>query len=218
MVDGAVTPGTPQLLAMNTDKLMEPLEIGVLVPAMLPVSELHAGQVGYIATGLKSVQDLDVGDTITWLPPGHRRNCPATSRSSRWSSPVSIRQPRRLQRPARCAGEAATQRRRARLPAGDEPGAGLWLPARLPGPLSHGDRPGAARTRVRHGHHLHRAVGGVPRAEDRRRDDRHRQPGGPARPDARSSTSRNRGASCASSRPPSTLARCSTWSPSAGAN
>ncbi len=32
---------------------------------MLPTKELHAGEVGYIATGLKSVQDLDVGDTIT---------------------------------------------------------------------------------------------------------------------------------------------------------
>lgn len=64
MVDGVIS-GTPKLLAMNTGKVMEPLEIGVLVPQMLPVNELHAGQVGYIATGLKSVQDLDVGDTIT---------------------------------------------------------------------------------------------------------------------------------------------------------
>ncbi|HRW03911.1 MAG TPA: translation elongation factor 4 [Caldilineaceae bacterium] len=55
------------LLAMMTEKSMEPIEIGVLTPAMLPVSQLHAGQVGYIATGLKSVQDLDVGDTITQI-------------------------------------------------------------------------------------------------------------------------------------------------------
>jgi GTP-binding protein LepA len=64
VVDGGVK-GRPNLLAMTTKKVMEPLEIGVLTPSMLPVSELHAGQVGYIATGLKSVQDLDVGDTIT---------------------------------------------------------------------------------------------------------------------------------------------------------
>jgi len=64
VVDGWIT-GTPRLLAMNTGKLLEPLEVGVLVPAMLPVNELHAGQVGYIATGLKTLQDLDVGDTIT---------------------------------------------------------------------------------------------------------------------------------------------------------
>ena len=64
VVDGSIK-GTPTLLAMTAQKLMEPLEIGVLTPSMLAVNELHAGQVGYIATGLKSVQDLDVGDTIT---------------------------------------------------------------------------------------------------------------------------------------------------------
>jgi GTP-binding protein LepA len=64
VVDGAIK-GTPTLLAMNAGKTMEPLEIGVLVPVMLGVPELHAGQVGYIATGLKSVADLEVGDTIT---------------------------------------------------------------------------------------------------------------------------------------------------------
>lgn len=64
VVDGVIA-GTPRLLAMNSEKVMDPLEIGVLVPAMLQVSELAAGQVGYIATGLKTLQDLDVGDTIT---------------------------------------------------------------------------------------------------------------------------------------------------------
>jgi GTP-binding protein LepA len=64
VVDGRII-GTPQLRAMNTDKTMEPLEVGVLTPTMLRVDQLHAGQVGYIATGLKSVKDLEVGDTIT---------------------------------------------------------------------------------------------------------------------------------------------------------
>ncbi|MCC6456806.1 MAG: elongation factor 4 [Caldilineaceae bacterium] len=64
VMDGTITAREP-LLAMISGKRMDPLEIGVLTPAMLAVSELHAGEVGYIATGLKSVQDLDVGDTIT---------------------------------------------------------------------------------------------------------------------------------------------------------
>jgi GTP-binding protein LepA len=64
VMDGTITARTP-LLAMISGKTMDPLEIGVLTPAMLAVAELHAGEVGYIATGLKSVQDLDVGDTIT---------------------------------------------------------------------------------------------------------------------------------------------------------
>ncbi len=64
VIDGVIN-GTPRLLAMNSAKMLEPLEIGVLVPAMLQINQLSAGQVGYIATGLKTLQDLDVGDTIT---------------------------------------------------------------------------------------------------------------------------------------------------------
>ncbi|MEZ4581038.1 MAG: translation elongation factor 4 [Caldilineaceae bacterium] len=63
VVDGVIN-GTPTLKAMVSGKTMEPLEIGVLTPAMFSTKQLHAGG-GYIATGLKSVQDLDVGDTIT---------------------------------------------------------------------------------------------------------------------------------------------------------
>jgi GTP-binding protein LepA len=64
VMDGTISAREP-LLAMISGSRMDPLEIGVLTPAMLAVNELHAGEVGYIATGLKSVQDLDVGDTIT---------------------------------------------------------------------------------------------------------------------------------------------------------
>ncbi|MBI3959325.1 MAG: elongation factor 4 [Chloroflexi bacterium] len=64
VVNGALE-GTPRLLAMTTQTELEPLEVGVLTPALLKTSGLHAGEVGYIATGLKSIQDLAVGDTIT---------------------------------------------------------------------------------------------------------------------------------------------------------
>ena len=64
LFDGAIV-GTPRLKAMTTGKKMEPLEVGVMTPAMFPTNSLQTGEVGYIATGLKSVQDLDVGDTIT---------------------------------------------------------------------------------------------------------------------------------------------------------
>jgi len=53
------------LYAMSSKTTIEPLEIGVLTPSMLSTPKLHAGQVGYVATGLKSVQDIKVGDTIT---------------------------------------------------------------------------------------------------------------------------------------------------------
>ncbi|MFW6068924.1 MAG: translation elongation factor 4 [Chloroflexota bacterium] len=43
----------------------EPIELGVFRPRMTAVDELTAGEVGYIATGLKTVRECRVGDTIT---------------------------------------------------------------------------------------------------------------------------------------------------------
>ena len=40
-------------------------EIGVLSPNQIPVEELHAGEVGYLAAAIKAVEDARVGDTIT---------------------------------------------------------------------------------------------------------------------------------------------------------
>lgn len=44
---------------------IEPVEIGIFNPGMQPISALTAGEVGYIATGLKTVRECRVGDTIT---------------------------------------------------------------------------------------------------------------------------------------------------------
>jgi GTP-binding protein LepA len=43
----------------------EILELGVFRPQQVPVEGLSAGEVGYVATGLKSVRDCQVGDTMT---------------------------------------------------------------------------------------------------------------------------------------------------------
>jgi len=43
----------------------ELLELGVFRPQLVPVDKLAAGEVGYVATGLKNVRDAQVGDTIT---------------------------------------------------------------------------------------------------------------------------------------------------------
>ena len=50
---------------MSNEVTAEPIEIGVFAPAMKPVDKLSAGEVGYIATGLKTVRECRVGDTIT---------------------------------------------------------------------------------------------------------------------------------------------------------
>ncbi len=70
VVDGYVRQGD-QIMLMSTGKRAEVLELGVFRPNMTPVPELSAGEVGYIATGLKVVGDCRVGDTITLA------DCPA---------------------------------------------------------------------------------------------------------------------------------------------
>jgi len=64
VVDGAVA-GREMLKLFATGARFEPVEIGVFDPVMRATGELLAGEVGYIATGLKSVQECRVGDTIT---------------------------------------------------------------------------------------------------------------------------------------------------------
>jgi GTP-binding protein LepA len=50
---------------LATGAVVTPLELGVFAPTMTPADALHAGDVGYIATGLKTIRDARVGDTIT---------------------------------------------------------------------------------------------------------------------------------------------------------
>lgn len=54
-----------KLLMMATGAKLEPVEIGVFSPGMKPVQLLEAGDVGYVATGFKTVSECRVGDTIT---------------------------------------------------------------------------------------------------------------------------------------------------------
>jgi GTP-binding protein LepA len=50
---------------MGSGAEAEPLELGVFRPQLVPVSQLTAGEVGYVATGLKNVREAQVGDTLT---------------------------------------------------------------------------------------------------------------------------------------------------------
>lgn len=49
---------------LNTKKQIEVLEVGYFKPKYLPASKLLPGEVGYVVTGLKSVREARVGDTI----------------------------------------------------------------------------------------------------------------------------------------------------------
>jgi len=64
LVEGTLRTGdTIRLMASGATS--ELLELGVFRPHLVPVEALSAGEVGYVATGLKSVRDARVGDTLT---------------------------------------------------------------------------------------------------------------------------------------------------------
>ncbi|MXZ62099.1 MAG: elongation factor 4 [Chloroflexi bacterium] len=64
VVDGVVQGGERLRLVQQRTRF-EPLEVGVFRPDLEVAPMLSAGQVGYLATGLKSVGESRVGDTVT---------------------------------------------------------------------------------------------------------------------------------------------------------
>lgn len=64
VMDGEIKKGDKVLL-MASKKTYEIDELGVLAPKEVHVDSLHAGEVGYFAASIKSVEDARVGDTIT---------------------------------------------------------------------------------------------------------------------------------------------------------
>ncbi|MFP4323404.1 MAG: translation elongation factor 4, partial [Anaerolineales bacterium] len=64
VVDGKFTK-KDTLKMMQSGSVIESIEIGVMSPLMKPTQAIRAGSVGYIATGLKTVRECRVGDTIT---------------------------------------------------------------------------------------------------------------------------------------------------------
>ena len=64
VMDGEVS-SRGRVKVMTADHESEILEVGYFQPNPTKVSSLKRGEVGYIATGLKSVGDAPVGDTLT---------------------------------------------------------------------------------------------------------------------------------------------------------
>jgi GTP-binding protein LepA len=64
IVDGSIASGD-RIRLMANGKEAELLEVGYFDPELHPAPALATGEVGYIATGLKIVQDVQVGDTVT---------------------------------------------------------------------------------------------------------------------------------------------------------
>ncbi|MFQ6102050.1 MAG: translation elongation factor 4 [Anaerolineae bacterium] len=64
VMDGVLLQDEP-LLLMATVTTTEPIEVGIFTPEMTPTDRLSAGEVGYVATGLKTVRECQVGETLT---------------------------------------------------------------------------------------------------------------------------------------------------------
>ncbi len=82
IMDGTVRVGT-KIKTFMSDKQFVVTETGVFSPKMTPTSSLSAGEVGYIAASIKSIEDTAVGDTITEVErpaieplPGYKKALP----------------------------------------------------------------------------------------------------------------------------------------------
>ena len=64
VVDGRLTSGT-RFMSMAHQRVFECTEVGVFAPHMRPTESLELGSVGYVIANIKSLGDIDVGDTIT---------------------------------------------------------------------------------------------------------------------------------------------------------
>ncbi len=64
VTDGVLAQDEP-LLLMATGTTTEPIEVGIFTPGMTPTGRLDTGEVGYVATGLKTVRECQVGETLT---------------------------------------------------------------------------------------------------------------------------------------------------------
>lgn len=65
---GVGTSNNAELYLLRKKTVFHPIEIGVFTPKLKTVKQLEAGDVGYIATGLKDIKQFTVGDTVSDSP------------------------------------------------------------------------------------------------------------------------------------------------------
>jgi len=73
IVDGTLRP-RQQVLMMGKGQDYEVEEVGIFSPKMKKLGQLRAGEVGYITASIKTLGDVQIGDTITdRLKPAHEK-------------------------------------------------------------------------------------------------------------------------------------------------
>jgi GTP-binding protein LepA len=75
VVSGEIT-GNEKLYAMGTKKVIDVIEVGYTNPELISGFTLKTGEIGYIATGLKDIRDIHVGDTLTIFDDEHTNTTP----------------------------------------------------------------------------------------------------------------------------------------------
>ncbi|MEK6713555.1 MAG: translation elongation factor 4 [Nitrospirota bacterium] len=64
IVDGIIRPGQ-QIMMMSTKNIYEVLSIGIFTPKPIQVSQLTAGEVGFLVAGIRKMGETKIGDTLT---------------------------------------------------------------------------------------------------------------------------------------------------------
>jgi GTP-binding protein LepA len=167
VVDGRCAKGE-RIKMMATGASTAPTTWACSPPPSEPRDRLKAGEVGFVIAGIKELQAAKVGDTITLekkLPnnagpatealPGFKEIQPQVFAGLYPTEASEYDQLRDALEKLKLNDSFAALR------AGSQPGAGLWLPLRLPWPAAHGDRAGAPGARVRPGPDHHRAQRGL---------------------------------------------------------
>ena len=75
IMDGSVKVGD-KIKTFLSSAVYDVTEVGAFAPGLFPKEKLQAGEVGYIAASIKSIQDVAVGDTVTSALNPAKEPCP----------------------------------------------------------------------------------------------------------------------------------------------
>lgn len=63
VVDGALRKGD-KIASAATSRAYEVLDVGIMHPELTPTGVLYTGQVGYVISGMRSIKEARIGDTL----------------------------------------------------------------------------------------------------------------------------------------------------------